>query len=322
MSASVSNSVSNASPEVEYPCVDECDLHNHARWANSHSLKTQLAPETIELLRVEDQWIMAGVWPPDPAPEEILAIGSGEKACPLCHDSQSVWSPFRGETTGAYVNSPTDCVCRWYKQFHHLWSDPENVPERFRSAWLPTLTPSAESNLPVKQQAAYIRAIQDAPDDSWLMIGAPGAGKTHLLTSLYLNAAVDRCREVWHRGEAMSGLWRVRATTLMDDLIAWNTREPGEVMPPAVTVKKIRLAAQHDFRPKLYIDEIDKLSAGSFRWGDFFGQLIDEIYSQNGQVVATSNLTLAQLSKKWPECEAEAIFRRIGEGSGHTLLFR
>jgi predicted ATPase len=71
----------------------------------------------------------------------------------------------------------------------------------------------------------------------------------------------------------------------------------------------------------LFLDELDKCKATEFQVARL-AELVDEVYAQEGQVVATSNKDFDSLCGKWGDDEAGTILRRIGAGPGaHSVEF-
>jgi len=101
-------------------------------------------------------------------------------------------------------------------------------------------------------------------------------------------------------------------------------REGDETKPPSpvVTPDRINRLAAKGLRPVLVLDEFDK-SVSTDQRKDFLFDLVNSVWLHNGQVIAISNTSYAELAKAWGEnFGGGPILRRIGRGDGcHNLAF-
>jgi hypothetical protein len=186
-----------------------------------------------------------------------------------------------------------------------------------------TLEPSNKSRLAPEHQLSLIRQIQDRPNDSYFLCGAPGLGKTHLMTALYRTAL-----ETWVDLDAVLAkqriaVFRVTASVLLDQHVQFEKKsfDDDKTPIPLVTVAKLQWAIADGYRVCLFIDEIDKVIPTEFKLNKLC-QLVDVVWASNGQLVATSNKSPSQLLKKWDSDAAGTLLRRFGMGeSAHTLDF-
>ena len=83
--------------------------------------------------------------------------------------------------------------------------------------------------------------------------------------------------------------------------------------PPSltVTVNKVEEALKAGLTPCLFIDELDKFKLDSTFQLNEFSSIIDAIQANNGQVVATTNLTAMALTRAMGEQHGPAIMRRL-----------
>ncbi len=118
-------------------------------------------------------------------------------------------------------------------------------------------------------------------------------------------------------------VWRITASVLLNEHVAWETRDKNnencDIPTPTVTERMISQRVKSGYRPSLFLDEIDKLVPTEFKLNRL-GEIIDAIYANNGQLVATSNKSASDLVAKWGSDEALTILRRIGAGPGAHMI--
>lgn len=189
---------------------------------------------------------------------------------------------------------------------------------------LASLVPDTKNSwLPEARQAEIITTLKANPDDSYLMLGDPGCGKTHFMTALYRHALFN-----WAKQQAQSpwtcrpSVWRISVAKLLEEHHTWIMRMDEDDVPErTVTVGKIQAAAKDGFRPRLFLDEIDKNVREGFKMETLF-EILNVIYEARGQVVATGNKSIEEIAAKWGSDETLPALRRIGIGEGaHTLNF-
>lgn len=156
--------------------------------------------------------------------------------------------------------------------------------------------------------------------------GPPNTGKTYLMTSLYQRALLEATYRQVEKNDFRDSVWRVNATELMNQTVAWSLEQGKEFKDwkknPVVTPQKIALAIKDGYRPRLFLDELDKVAATDFKLSGIC-DLVDLIYAAEGQIVATMNKSSEELAVKWGSDEAGTIVRRIGGGArAHTILFK
>jgi hypothetical protein len=300
-------------------------LRNSPIW-NDGSLATDEWAAIVEQVHRETHWERQQEVGELPEYQALVdhqeAVASKHLPCPLCHGTDDVYLLHRGADTGLEISLPVSCPCRIVRSISWLWGD---VPQLYRTVSLRGLAPSTESILPRARQQEIIKQLQAQPDDSYFLYGPPKTGKTHMSFALYRRAV-----SVWafadaHIRQCTQSCWRVRTSTLLDQHIAWSTRnvddESSTVRPPTVATWKIQAAVKHGYRPALFLDEIDKFKPSDYKFNILI-QLVDAIYEADGQVVATSNKGIADLIDKWGADEAGTILRRIGAGpNAHTIQF-
>jgi hypothetical protein len=146
------------------------------------------------------------------------------------------------------------------------------------------------------------------------------------MTALYKFMLMQGCFDMWRLGSASHpAVWRIRASELLDEHIAWDTRdlsnENRRINLPTVTVRKIQRAKEAGYRPCLFLDEIEKITTKEYKV-DKLCEIINAVYDAEGQVVATSNKSVEKIAEKWGDDEAITVIRRIGAGrDAHSVLF-
>jgi hypothetical protein len=270
----------------------------------------------------ETSWEWAEELPPLPA---AIAdqVGKGEMACPTCKGNGETWRVLKGRDTGLEVLRKRDCVCRVYCLFWSKWKTMSSVNARFADVRLRSLVPNTtKSMLPEDRQVQIISLLQASPDDSYLLLGDPNCGKTHYMSALYRHAVAEWARQQAQcRHTFRQSVWRISVADLLEEHHAWATKRDEDVPEPTVMVHKIHEAAKDGFRPRLFLDEIDKSVKEGFKMDTLF-KLLNAMYEAKGQIVATGNKSVEELETKWGADEAGTALRRIGIGEGaHTLNF-
>ncbi len=180
----------------------------------------------------------------------------------------------------------------------------ERIPPRYRWARLEILEahPDLEKwGAPPELQARIIRLLQENAEDSFAFFGPAGVGKTTNLYALYRHAVESQLR----------ACWSVQMARLVADL---RSLEFGTEMEPCLSRRMIRDAHEERVRPRVFIDEFEKLNLTNFAH-NAVGELIDETYklsAQEGkgvQLVVATNLSREEFITVW----GNHILRRIEE---------
>jgi hypothetical protein len=240
--------------------------------------------------------------------------------CPMCGNSRQQLIPVKGATTGIYVLKPAWCNCAFVGLFWRHW---RKVPLRYRDVRLASTQPSTLVNMPLPKQAAIQKIIKENWEKSMLLEGAAKTGKTHLMMGLYRAALEGRIPNyVNYKPGAVFGVWRVNTSVWLEELVRDSMAGRDEDLPiPELTERKVTQTAQAGFKPKLFLEEIDKFKPSEFKLIRLF-EIVNSVYEAGGQVVATSNTPAAQLATEWGARYGETTLRRIGDGpDGMMVLF-
>jgi hypothetical protein len=253
------------------------------------------------------------------------AVGRGELKCPVCEGWGSTPLLYRSLGSRMLIRiRKGQCPCATFKTLWRELGNPANLPKLFQGITLAGLQPSDLSVLPAERQQKIISYLQAKPDDSYFLFGPPGTGKTHMISGLYRHGVEQWAPQATKQFDGVQACWRIKTATLLDQCVTWATRSGDDGAPtkyPAVTIERIQSALAKGYRPRLYLDEIDKFPFSDYKIG-ILGGVVDCIWENGGQVCATSNLGIDELTAKWGKSDAGTILRRIGAGpSAHTIQF-
>ena len=208
------------------------------------------------------------------------------------------WEPV--EDNG--VRQVRRCACSIERQKRQLLS---RVPIRYQDARLKNLTPCEDRNrcfAPVEIQAQAIAMLKNHPDDSYCFLAGVGFAKSHYLAALYRHA-------VETQGNAC---FFVQGSELVK---GFQNIEFGSDYEPYLCVPTIRRAIEQGQRPRIFIDELEKVPTYSqFVWAkvsEFFDALyrLSDRDSQALQLCVASNLDRTEFEEFW----GGAILRRLQE---------
>jgi hypothetical protein len=167
------------------------------------------------------------------------------------------------------------------------------------------IQPSKLSSVPLEKQAKLIDAVRMHLSDSWAFFGAPGTGKTTLSNMLFKAAVIqDIFSEMSSGNQSLTPhVWRITARELCQqaqdratgrDLVDEDTIVDTQALMKAsarlVNRERIQRAVNAGLRPRLFVEEWDKISATPFQMLSLF-DVLDAIIAAKGQLVMTSNLT-------------------------------
>lgn len=171
------------------------------------------------------------------------------------------------------------------------------VPPAFHNPKLSTMKPRPDLH---PSQAKMIASVRANPDESYLLLGRNGSGKSHVAWALYRYA--------------VAGRRPVMACTVRDLLADFRRVEIGvpdgeTLRPPRVTPADLRRSEQRWF---LFLDEFEKARPTEFA-SEMLFNLLDTAKSFNHQLVVTSNFNVEQLREHWG---------RIDQVWGNSIMTR
>lgn len=165
------------------------------------------------------------------------------------------------------------------------------------------IRPSNLSKLPFEKQQGLIDLIRGNYGQSFAFFGEPQTGKTTMANLLFKEAVLRLVNfELEMKGVCFPAhVWRITARALcqqaQDIAMRVDPEEgcftPGEMMEKSrriVNRERIMRAHMAGFRPRLFIEEWDKVGLTDFRRETLF-DVLDAIVGVKGQLVITSNLT-------------------------------
>jgi ATPase family associated with various cellular activities (AAA) len=291
----------------------------HERWKYSESFLARVEGDTDWNLKPGQEW-------PSVAPEDRKLIGTEQKDCIVCGGRRERPSIWVGKDTGIELYDVRSCPCVFWRRYHGNWS--KSVPKRYRDVLWSTLAPCEAPNvrLSIERQKEIIQFIQTNPDDSYLLFGESGAGKTHISIALH-----EYHLRKWALNPAPgpgSGIYcpvmRANVATLLAEHHRVSLSKPGDGTPRAsIDVARIKAIIEQGDRPVLILDELDKLGgkATDFRMESVF-TLVDLVYQEKGVVIATSNHHAEWFIQTWGKENGESVIRRLGgEEQAHSIRF-
>ncbi len=208
------------------------------------------------------------------------------------------WKPVKGNG----VRRVRRCACSIERQKRQLLS---LVPVRYRDARLNNLTPCQDQTrcfAPLEIQEQAIAMLKNQPDDSYCFLAGVGFAKSHYLSALYRHA-------VETQGNAC---FFVQGSELVK---GFQNIEFGSDFEPYLCVPTIRRAIEQGLRPRIFIDELEKVPTRShFVWAQV-SEFFDALYrltdrdSKALQLCVASNLSRSEFEQFW----GAAILRRLQE---------
>ena len=170
----------------------------------------------------------------------------------------------------------------------------DRIPPRYQWARLESLSPHPDLErwgaVP-ELQARAIALLKKNPDDSYAFFGPTGTGKTTYLYALYQHAIQTQLR----------ACWCVQMPRLVSDLRGLEFDAEQE---PCLSRRMIADAHEENLRPRLFIDEFDKVNVTDFALNSV-GELVDTIYNFSGQdgkgvqFVMATNLNRQEFLSVW-----------------------
>jgi hypothetical protein len=199
----------------------------------------------------------------------------------------------------------------------------EIIPLKFRDVRSSELKPSPKSRLPLEAQAKLYADINAKPLEGWAFFAPAGYSKTTCSWALYKHAlwknlkwAIQSGQQEWVRHDDSRHVqywtpcycWHVIVPEWLAQIQAsWD--EESRVLPPALSFDKFPKAEKQGFRPRVFLEEIDKCKEGSEWATNQFFMLINAVDKHKGQLVLDTNLSKRQFLDRF----GEPIYRRVKE---------
>jgi DNA replication protein DnaC len=181
------------------------------------------------------------------------------------------------------------------------------MPNKYRGISIETVQPDSQRH---QSQPRYVKDIQANPNDSYLICGANGVGKTFLLWALYAHAVKQDRRTV-----------ACSLTELLDEYkAAMRSMEREEEVKVRITAADLR---QNQTPYSIFLDEIDKARPTEYAGEQLFA-ILDAAYSFGHQVVATTNLNVSDLIEFWDRADeryGRSIVRRLTDERNVLEMF-
>jgi hypothetical protein len=174
--------------------------------------------------------------------------------------------------------------------------------------------------------AAQSKLIEEIPNlrglQGWLLCGPPGTSKTTYLSVAvrdYMTTLAAARGSRWYSTESLLNIWRINVPDWLARIQKWDTRDFSDkkMKEPEDSIDNI--LARTDYREPwmsppdymrgplvIWLEELDKCSYTKTR-ADYLFRLVEQVYAREGLILATSNMTPAELE----EHLGSAIYRRI-----------
>lgn len=211
------------------------------------------------------------------------------------------------------------------------------MPEKYRSVRLETLKPSTVSRLSEEDQEKLYAELRANADSGWAFFAPAGYSKTTCSYALYRRAVHENFKLWWPQvGDYRAFDYVPRDMAQGPPASDWDYRRPrlyvwrksvpdllqqhftlfnyagsdDEARPPQpdITVEKIEQAVNRGFKPRVFLEEIDKIKPSEFAVNQIF-RIVDALDRHRGQLVVDTNLSKQQFM----DIYGEPIARRIRE---------
>jgi hypothetical protein len=195
------------------------------------------------------------------------------------------------------------------------------IPEKFRGV-NEKIQPSTKSRLSLEEQAKLYKEItQDKKwNEGWAFFSPAGYGKTTVSWLLYKYAIRENLQHALWTGQSEHALfwcrdhgytpcycWHIVLPEYLAQIQASWTDDTVE--RPKLIFDKFAKAKEQAFRPRLFLEEIDKIKEGSEWANNILFTLFNAVDKHKAQLVFDTNLSKQQFMNRF----GEPITRRVKE---------
>jgi hypothetical protein len=200
------------------------------------------------------------------------------------------------------------------------------VPPKYLGLRLSSLQPSDKSRLPLDEQQKLYDELRAHPLDGWAFFAPAGYSKTVCSTALYCRAVYMNMIEWWNKMYAKNDyqafempknlgfytgkpepeipriyVWKKSVPDLLQQHFdMFNAGENSEVPKPDITAEKIQQGLDKGMKPRVFLEEIDKVKPSEFSINQIF-RLFDVIDRNQCQLVIDTNLSRQQFTDVFGE---------------------
>ena len=224
--------------------------------------------------------------------------------------------------------TPEEQAERQKKQFRHdldfqYRNAVAEIPEKFRDV-NQFLKPSPKSRLPLEEQAKLYHEITQEKkwNEGWAFFAPAGYGKTTVSWLLYKYAIRENlARALWTgkseftyndggrnvRNYFACYCWHIVLPEYLQQIQAsWND---DSIERPKLIFDQFPKATRDGFRPRLFLEEIDKVKEGSEWANNILFTLFNAVDKHKAQLVFDTNLSKQQFMNRF----GEPMARRVKE---------
>lgn len=204
-----------------------------------------------------------------------------------------------------------------------------NVPPHYWGFFLSNLQPTDKVAASIERQQEITAMLRAKPDASYAFFGPAGTGKTAWLMALWAENAYRWMQEAARRG--LTTKWfpvrLITARKLLDQFNDWTLRkneyiDPESdrmpVDPPDINREKIERWSAQGVKPRLFLEELTKIGRETETRRTNLYDVIDAVYTHEGQLVIACNLTPQQFEEEF----GDVLARRISEMGTIVNLFQ
>jgi hypothetical protein len=200
----------------------------------------------------------------------------------------------------------------------------EIIPAKYRDVRLSQLQPSKLSRLPFEDQVKLYKDVNEKKLEGWAFFAPAGYSKTTVSWGLFKYALLENLQIALWTGKSeyvrrgcMEGprlqnynpcyVYQESVPEWLEKIQAsWGEER---VAPPRLNFEQIARAERDGFRPRVFLEEIDKIKEGSEWNTNKIFTLLNAVDKHKGQLVLDTNLSRRQFMDRF----GEAIYRRVKE---------